>query len=59
MSYDEKCYALAKHFVDDSYIAEGSRKKLTDELAQEIQDCIEGNLNTFESLYPGVSTEVK
>jgi hypothetical protein len=37
MPYDQKCYELAEHFLDDS----ASVKRVSD-LAQHIQDCIEG-----------------
>lgn len=48
MGYDTKCYELAKSFIDDSNIPVYERDKMADELAQEIQDCIENFLSSKE-----------
>lgn len=44
MAYDEKCYELAQHFAP-----EGFGEKLTESLAQRIQDFIEDALASIES----------
>jgi hypothetical protein len=48
MSYDEKCYALANSFIQDSLIPVHNWPTLTKQLAQEIQDSIEGFLSEHE-----------
>jgi hypothetical protein len=48
MGYDTKCHDLAQSFVEDSTIPAHEHGKMTDELAQEIQDCIENFLSDKE-----------
>lgn len=43
MSYDQKCYDLAEAFLEDE--PELNTEKNRDELAQAIQDVIEGHLS--------------
>lgn len=51
MSYDQKCYDLAEVFLEDEpgflKLPTHTRKQLADEMAQDIQDCIESNLEFF------------
>jgi hypothetical protein len=49
MTYDEKCYELAKSFVDDSAVPDNEKEAITKELAQDIQDEIEGTLSYHET----------
>jgi hypothetical protein len=46
MTYDPKCYTLAKAFVDDSNILD--KLTATDELAHEIQTLIEETIRNIE-----------
>lgn len=47
MSYDTRCYELAKVFLSDFEIpSQAKRDKLTHQLAQDIQDSIEDFLAT-------------
>jgi hypothetical protein len=48
MSYDTGCYDLAKSFIEGSTIPVYERDRMADELAQEIQDCIESFLSDKE-----------
>lgn len=42
MSFDPKCYELARHFVPD-----GTSEKVVTRLAQHIQDSIEAEVNAM------------
>ena len=42
MSFDQRCRDLAEVFLSDEKIDAPLKAKLTDKLAQEIQDLIEG-----------------
>lgn len=45
MAYDNKCYLLAIHFLEDKEefksLSKVARRKLTEEIAQSIQDYVE------------------
>lgn len=42
MSYDVKCHELAQAFLSDESMTDDVRSKATHDLAQQIQDLIEG-----------------
>ena len=42
MSYDTKCHELAQAFLSDEKLDAPLKAKLSEKLAQEIQDLIEG-----------------
>ena len=46
MTYDEKCYALAKAFIEESRVID--KLTATEELAQEIQTLIEDKIHDLE-----------
>lgn len=51
MSYDQRCYDLAAVFLTDepgfSALPLHTRRQLADEMAQDIQDSVEANLEFF------------